>query len=56
MNIPRTRRGFATAALSALAAPVWSQGQALHLLTGFPSGIVDQTARLLAEAIGPALQ
>lgn len=56
MNIPLTRRGFATAALSALAAPAWSQGQALHLLTGFPSGIVDQTARLLAEAIGPALQ
>ncbi len=50
-----TRRNFATAALAALATPAWPQADTLHLLTGFPTGIVDQVARLLAESMGPAL-
>lgn len=56
MNIPAlTRRSFATAALSTLAAPAWPQADTLRLLTGFPTGIVDQVARLLAESMGAAL-
>lgn len=47
-----TRRSFLAATL---AGPARAQAASVHLLTGFPAGIVDQVARLLAEGMGPAL-
>lgn len=51
-----TRRLFAAGSLSALASRAWSQAPAMHLLTGFPNGIVDQVARLLADSMGADLR
>lgn len=51
-----SRRRFGATSLSAMAWPAWAQAQAIHLMTGFPTGVVDQVARLLAEHLGPLLQ
>lgn len=51
-----TRRRCTLLLGAALALPRRASTQEpLRLLTGFPSGIVDQTARLLGEHLGPAL-
>ncbi|WP_326538836.1 tripartite tricarboxylate transporter substrate-binding protein [Pseudorhodoferax sp.] len=52
---PWSRRQAVAVTLSALAPAAWPQAATLHLLTGFPTGIVDQVARLLAETMGPDL-
>lgn len=49
-----TRRHWTAMLLSTLALPARPQA-VMQLLTGFPSGIVDQVARLLADGLGTAL-